>query len=70
MFGVMPLLALGVVMLLLGRLWTALLARRLTFETLREVFSEISRWLSMPMQFEVLQRCTLWYKKALADWRT
>lgn len=68
--AVMSLLALGLVMLSLGRLSTALLARRLTFKTLREAFSGISRWLSMPIQFQALHRCTLRYKKALADWRT
>jgi hypothetical protein len=61
-----PLLTLGLVMLLAGRLLREFLAKRVTPKHLREVFLEISRWLSMPMQFQPLRRCVTWYEKALA----
>jgi hypothetical protein len=61
----MPLLTLGILMLLLGRLWAALLSRRLTPESVREVFLDISRWLSMPMQLQDLRSCAARYKRTM-----
>lgn len=65
-----PLLAFGLLMLVLGRLCAAFSARRRAHERPGKVFSEMfSGWLALTRsQFQVLRRRTIWYKKALTSW--